>query len=86
MTVDRRCNLNLMEHPELYIMAKPGISREKLERLNAEADKSAALIPQHAENFDGLGLLPDEFEKARQFKKVLMLRLRLQRLVRFLHR
>lgn len=70
-----------MEPPEIYLLPPPGkFSREELEKLEAEADKCAAVIAE----FDALSHLPAEIRTANQIRKTFTQRLKRQQLVKSL--
>ena len=53
-----------MEPPELYLITPRGISREELERLNAEADKSTDELNLEQQNVKDLRQLPEAIKDA----------------------
>jgi len=60
-----------MEPPEIYLIPPRGISREELERMNAEARKSADELQQEQQNVKDLRQLPEAIKDAVQVNKSL---------------
>ncbi len=53
-----------MEPPEIYLIPPRGISREELERLNAEADKSIDELQLEQKKVKDLRQLPEAIKDA----------------------
>lgn len=60
-----------MEPPEIYLIPPRGITREELERLNAEAQKSDDELQQEQQNVKDLQQLPEGIKDAVQVNKSL---------------
>ena len=73
--IDCRCNLVFMEPPEIYRISPPGISREKLEEMTADGDKSVDELQQEQKNLTDLRELPKRIEEAVRVNKTLSRRL-----------
>jgi|KBSSwiStaDraftv2_1062776.scaffolds.fasta_scaffold424222_3 hypothetical protein len=58
-----------MEPPEIYLISPRGISREELERMNAEGEKSADELRQEQQNVKDLQQLSKGIKDAVQVNK-----------------
>lgn len=60
-----------MEPPEIYLIPPRGISREELDRMNAEGNQSAYELQQEQRNVKDLRHLPEGIQHAVQVNKSL---------------